>query len=136
MQYYQAKVGKVPGTDFREVHKNARNLYEAIRRKTKRKPHIRSKYFRNSKIFLDIFWSHLYSKNIQDRFRRLRFYNAAIELIINSSCKPESKQDPNDGGVILHRFTGRVVSGEWFCVQIKEGIRTGSKHFISVFPTQ
>ena len=135
MQYYQAKVGKLAGTDFREAHKNARKVYDEIRKKSKRKPHIRSKYFNKNKIFLDLFWSHLYEKrNLKDRLRRVRYYGVAIELMVNTLCKPESKENPNDRSEILHRFTGKTKNGEIFYVQIKEEKRSGHKYFISVFP--
>lgn len=135
MQYYQTRIGRLPGTDFREAHKNARKIYNAIKRKSKRKTHIRSKYFKKSKIFLDIFWDHLYEKkNLKDRLRRVRYYAAAIELMINTSLEPESKENPNDKGEILHRFAGKTPNGEIFYVQIKEEKRTGHKYFVSVFP--
>ncbi len=135
MEYYQTKAGKLPGTDFREAHKNARKIYDEIRKRGKRKTHIRSKYFNKSKIFLDLFWDHLYTKkNIQDRYRRIKYYAAAIELMIHSLLKPESKENPNDRGEILHRFMGKTRSNELFYVQIKEEKRTGHKYFISVFP--
>ncbi len=135
MQYYQAKVGKIAGTDFREAHKNARKIYDEIRKRSKRKTHIRSKYFNKSKVFLDIFWDHLYTKkNLKDRLRRVRYYGVAIELIINTLFSPESKENPNNRSEILHRFGGRTKNNELFYVQIKEEKRTGHKYFISVFP--
>lgn len=135
MEYYQVKAGKVAGTDFREAHKNARKIYDEIRKKSKRKIHVRSKYFKKNKIFLDLFWDHLYTKkNIQDRHRRIRYYGAAIELIVNTLLEPESKVNPNDGGELLHRFAGKMKNDEIFYVQIKEEKRTGRKYFISVFP--
>ena len=137
MQYYQTKVGRLPGTDFREAHKNARKIYDEIRKKSKRKPHVRSKYFKKEKIFLDLFWDHLYSKKkIQDRFRRIRYYAAAIELILSTQSQPESKENPNDRSEMLHRFYGKIKNGEIFYVQIKEEKKSGSKYFISVFPAK
>lgn len=135
MQYYQTKVGKLAGTDFREAHKNARRVYDEVRKRSKRKPHIRSKYFNKNKVFLDLFWDHLYAKkNIQDRYRRIKYYAAALELIMDTPLEPESKDNPNDRGEILHRFAGKTKNGEIFYVQIKEEKRTGHKYFISVFP--
>ncbi len=135
MKYYQTKAGKLAGTDFREAHKNARRVYDEIKGKSKRKTHIRSRYFDKNKIFLDLFWDHLYSKkNLKDRLRRVRYFAAAIELIMNTHVEPESKENPNDRGEILHRFTGKTKNNEVFYVQIKEEKRTGHKYFISVFP--
>lgn len=135
MRFYQTKAGKIPGTDFHEVHKKAFDLYEQIRRRTKRRAYIRSIYFKKDKIFLALFWEHLWDKHKwQDRMRRLKFYAAALELIQNSRSEPKSKENPNKPGEMLHRFAGSSKEKELFYVQIKEDKSTGQKYFISVFP--
>lgn len=137
MQFYQAKAWKISGTDFHEVRKKAFGLYEQIRRKTKRRAYIRCAYFKKDKIFLAIFWEHLWHKEKwQDRMRRLKYFAAALELIQHSKFEPSSKENPNKPNEILHRFAGSTAEKELFYVQIKEDKQTGQKYFISVFPVR
>lgn len=135
MKAYQTKAGKLTGTEFKEVHKKAFSLYQQIVRKTKRRPYVRAAYFKKDKVFLALFWQHLWDKyKWQDRMRRLKFFEAAIELIKNSRFDPKSKENPNKNGEILHRFAGITKEKELFFVQIKADKKTGQKYFISVFP--
>ncbi len=135
MKIYRTKVGRIAGTDFHEVRKKAFIIYQNIKRKSKRKPYVRSAYFNNEKIFLDLFWTHLFSKqNQRDRLRRTKYFASAIELIINCRFEPESKINPNKKSEILHRFTGMLADESIFYVQIKEDKNTKHKWFLSVFP--
>lgn len=135
MQFYQTKTGKIAGTDFHEVRKKAFGIYLQIKKRSKRKPYVRSAYFNRDKIFLDIFWSHLFEKkHFADLMRRMKFYPCAIELIQQSKLEPTSKENPNKPSEILHRFGGMVTGREMFFVQIKEDKKSGKKWFISVFP--
>jgi hypothetical protein len=122
---------------FHEVRKKAFNIYTKIKSRSKRRPYIRSAYFEKDKIFLSVFWQHLFDKqNWQDRMRRLKYFAAAIELIKNTKFDPKSKDNPNKTNEILHRFTGITKEKEVFYVQIKENKRTGQKYLISIFPDQ
>lgn len=67
MEGYKTKARRVSGTRYRDVYDEAFSLYEAIRKRTKRRPYIRSVYFRKQKIFVDLFWQHLHDKNWRDR---------------------------------------------------------------------
>lgn len=135
MKSYQTKTKKLTGSDFHEVHQKASNLYKEIKKKTKRRPHIRSAYFKKDKIFLELFWQHLFDKpNWKDRTRRLKYFPCAIELIQKSKFEPESKENPNKRIEILHRFGGVTRENDMFFVQIKEDKRTGQKFLISIFP--
>lgn len=135
MEIYQTKSGKLKGTDFHEVWKKANTTYLKIKRRTKRRPYIRSAYFRREKVFINLFWTHLFDKQKwQDRFRRLKYFEAGIELIRNSKLEPISKENPNKKGEILHRFTGLTKENDVFYVQVKEIKSTGSKYLISIFP--
>jgi len=137
MRAYQTKTKKLSGTDLSEVRRKAFEVYQKIKRKSKRQPYVRSAYFNKKKIFLSLFWEHLFSKESwKDRVRRLQFYPAAIELVEKSKFEPKSKQNPNKKNEILHRFTGVTKDREVFYVQIKENKSTGHKHLISVFPEQ
>ena len=123
------------GTEFKEVHKKAFGLYQQIARRTKRRAYVRSVYFKKDKIFLTLFWQHLWDKyKWQDRMRRLKYFAAALELIQNTPYEPKSKENPNKKGEILHRFAGITKEKDLFFVQIKEDKQTGQKYFISVFP--
>lgn len=135
MKVYQTKKMKLHGTKFREVKKKAFYLYSEIKKRTKRKSYIRSAYFKKDKIFLDLFWGHLFEKkNFIDLMRRMKFYPCALELIQKSFFKPTSKENPNKPSEVLHRFAGITPQNELFFVQIKEDKKSGRKWFMSVFP--
>ncbi len=137
MKVYQTKIKKIAGTDFSEVHRQALYFYKQLKRKTKRRPYIRSAYFKKDKIFLEFFWHHLYEKkNFRDKVRRMKYFPCAIELIRNSRCEPISKENPNRRSEILHRFAGTSKNHELFFVQIKEDKASGQKWLISVFPVE
>ncbi len=134
LKIYQTKVKKLSGTSYDEVYPQAISIYKKICSKTKRRPHIRSKFFKKEKIFLDYFWDHLRTKNPRDRSRRLKYYECALDLIKNSKIPPTSKINPNKSSEILHRFTGKTENNDPFYVQITEHIRKKNKHLTSVFP--
>ena len=137
MQAYKTKSRKVRGSTFSEVYRNAFDLYQKIKKKTKRRPYIRSAYFKKEKIFLELFWHHLHEKlNHRDKVRRVRYFPCAVELIGNTRCDPISKDNPNRASEILHRFAGITLDGERFLVQIKENKRNNQKWLISIFPDE
>jgi len=137
MKAYQTKTAKLIGTDFHEVHQKVIAFFKPIKSRTKRKPYVRSAYFKKDKVFLDLFWAHLFEKqNWRDRTRRLKFFPAAIELIRYSKAAPTSKENPNRNSEILHRFAGITCEHDLFYVQIKENKKTGAKWLISVFPSE
>ena len=135
-EIYQTKSNKLPGTNYREVLKKANVVFKSIKRKTKRKPYLRSAYFLKQKVFFDYFWLHLFQKREAERARRLAYFEAALELIQNSRNHPESMQNPNKKSETLHRFTGVTKNKEVFYVQIKENKRKGTKQFMSLFPAK
>ncbi|MFA6305418.1 MAG: hypothetical protein WC651_01655 [Candidatus Gracilibacteria bacterium] len=134
-QAYQTKASILSGTDFHEVQKKAFAIYAKIKNRSKRTPYVRSAYFKKEKIFLPVFWQHLWDKEKwQDRMRRLKYYASAIELIRQNKFAPKSKENPNKTNEILHRFTGITKENHIFYVQIKENKRSGRKDLISIFP--
>lgn len=134
MTPFPTKTKKLPGTNYAKVRKYALVLYNQIKKKTKRKPYVRSAYFKKQKVFFDFFWEHLLQKNLKERVRRLKFFAAAVELIKNSRNHPITTENPHRSGELLHRFAGLTKEGELFYVQIKEERRSGAKHFMSCFP--
>ncbi len=134
MIYYKTKKQKISGTSFKEVNKTAKIIFKQITSKTKRTPYIRSKYFKKEKIFLNLFWSHLFEKREKDRVRRLKFYDCALDLIKNSTHDPETRENFQKKDELLHRFYGVAKNGEKFVVQIKENKRTKRKDLISIYP--
>lgn len=121
MKVYQAKITKLRGTNYKEVRKKAYSLYQEIKRCTKRKPYIRSAYFKKDKIFLDLFWGHLFEKkNFSDQMRRLKFYPCAVELIKNSYFHPTSKENPNKKSEILHRFRESHLKMNYFLSKLRK----------------
>ena len=131
---YKTKSGKLHGTNFKEVNKHAHLVYKIIRKATKRKPYIRSAYFNKQKVFFDYFWIHLQQKHEPERFRRLKYFEAGIELVKSSRNHPESMQNPNKKSEMLHRFTGITRDGEIFYVQIKDQKKSNKKELLSIFP--
>ncbi|PIZ70634.1 hypothetical protein COY07_06330 [Candidatus Peregrinibacteria bacterium CG_4_10_14_0_2_um_filter_43_11] len=134
MKPYRTKNGLLAGSNWTEVYKNAQSIYKKICAHSKRRPYIRSAYFKKDKIFLGLFWSHLYEKNLRDRVRRLKYFSCGIELIQNSYLDPESRDHLNDASQIAHRFTGITPKKEIFRAQIKEDKRNRKKWLISIFP--
>lgn len=134
MKVYQSKLKIISGTDCAEVYSGAKNLFLKIKKKSKRKPYIRSVYFGDSKIFLDYFWEHLHQKHQADRFRRLKFYACAIELLQNANVLPTIKPHANKPRHLLYRFLGKTVGGELFAVQVIQDLKKERKYFLSVFP--
>lgn len=137
MKIYKTKAKKLPGTNYSEVLSKALNFYSKIKKRTKRRPYIRSAYFKKDKIFLGLFWSHLKdSTNLRDKTRRLKLLPCAIELLEKSQIEPKSKENPNKKNEILHRFYGKTSKNEKFCVQIKLQKRNNHKYLISIFPSK
>lgn len=131
---YSTKIKKLPGSNYSEVKKSALILFNQIKKKTKRRPYLRSTYFNKQKVFFDFFWLHLFQKNPKERMRRLKYFEAALEIIKNSRQHPVSEENPHKPGEILHRFAGLTKNKELFYVQIKEDKRSGKKYFMSCFP--
>ena len=131
---YCVKAKPFSGTRYADVAPQARALLRLIARRTKRRPYIRSAYFRNDKIFFTYFWSHISQKAWRDRARRLRYLPCAVELIQKSRNTPTTKDNPNNRNEALHRLEGITSGGQRFTVQIKENKRTGRKELMSVFP--
>lgn len=133
MNTYKSKTVLLPGTSYPEVLTIARKEYKKIVNITKRQPYVRSTYFHKDKIFISVFWTHLMQKHRKDRLKRLKLYNAAIDLMRNSRCEPETIFKKNEPSVMLHRFYGVTKDGVEFCVQVKQDKRSGRKDFMSVF---
>lgn len=137
MKIYITKISPIPGTNYSEVYKHAFGFYNKIKKKTKRRPYVRSAYFKKDKIFLPLFWNHLHEKlNHRDKTRRVKYFLCAIELIENSTLDPESKRNVDRQSEILHRFAGKTKDEKLFFVQIKEEKRSGEKWLVSVFPVE
>ena len=136
MIFYQAKTKKLPGTNYSEVRKQALFVLNKIKRRTKRKPYIRSAYFNKQKMFFDYFWIHLLQKNLRERTKRLKYFSCAVDLIRNSKIAPTSKESANNKNEILHRFAGKTKNKEIFFVQIKENKRSNKKYLMSCFSKQ
>ncbi|MFA5158343.1 MAG: hypothetical protein WC451_04140 [Patescibacteria group bacterium] len=133
---YKTKINKLPGSNLGEISKSAWKIYHQIEKLTKRKPYVRSKYFKKDKIFFDFFWDHLKSKSPKERFKRLKLFTAAIDTIKNSTCIPVIKNNPNKKSEIFYRFSGQLKTGELFIVQIKENKISKRKYFMSCFPVE
>ena len=129
---YQCKSGLLPGHNYATIIKIARKVFNNIANQTKRRPYIRSAYFKGEKIFLDKFWPHLLEKNLRDRIRRLVFFKAALELIQHSKTKPLNTTKNAAGNVAYYRFLGQASSLR-FVIQIKEDLKRRQKFLMSMF---
>ena len=72
-------------------------------------------------------------KNLKERTKRLQLYNAAIDLLRNTRCEPETLFSKDDMSNLTHRFYGVTKEGVEYCVQVKQNKRSGRKDLISVF---
>ena len=134
MQIYQTKEYKLTGSSYTDVKSKAFLLFYEVKGKSKRKPYVRSAYFKKEKIFLNIFWSHLFQKSPKERYERLKYFPATIDLIKNSRNHPTIKQNPDKKIEIFYRIYGYTLDKQIFCVQIKENINNHKKYLISCFP--
>jgi hypothetical protein len=134
MKYYKTKSHLVDGDQYKEVEKNSRLIYKQIAAKSKRNPYLRAPYFDKEKVFIEIFWTHLFQKSKTDRKRRLKYFSCALELIANSRYTPDTCLNPNGNGNTLYRFYGTTRTGQNFIVQISKDRRTGDKYLMSIFP--
>lgn len=129
---YQAKSKKISGTSYGEVFHDALKVFDEIKKKTKRRPYVRSAYFKKEKIFFDYFREHLFQKSAKERMKRLRFFKAAVELVKHSRNEPIIKTNPNKPGEKFYKFVGLTAEKDIFFAQIKEDKRK-RKYFMSCF---
>jgi hypothetical protein len=130
---YKVKSAKITGSTYLDVERKVRKSYQAIARRTKRTPYIRSAYWRKDKIFLNLFWTYLNQKHRSERKQRLKYFDCGIELLRHSVIESETRDNPNGKNELVHRFTGQTADGDIFLVQVKENKRTGSKYLMSIF---
>lgn len=136
MQIFRSKFKQIAGAEYKVIYKIAHSAYKQLAANPRRNPHVRSRYFGKEKIFLDIFWIHLSQKKWNDRLRRLKYFNCAIDLIKNSTFSPVSIVDANDIKSVLYRFAGVSNCGGRFFVQIKHDKRSNRKWLMSIFPSK
>ncbi len=133
MKQFKSKVILLPGSSYDEVLDLARKEHKKVENLTKRQPYVRSTYFKKDKVFVSLFWTHIMQKHRKVRMKRLKLYTAAIDLLRNTHCEPETIFKKDDMSVLLHRFYGITKDGVSFCVQVKQDKRSGRKDFMSVF---
>jgi len=124
------------GSNLGEAYKSAWAEFHTIERKTRRQPYVRSAYFKKEKIFFDFFWKHLEQKGPKERFKRLKYFKAAIEVVEKSRNEPASKINPNRKTETLYRFAGLTKGSELFIVQIKSNKSSKKKYLISCYPVE
>lgn len=132
---YKTKSKKISGQRYGDVVVNAFAVFDEIKKKSKRRPYIRSAYFNKEKIFLDYFREYLFQKLPKERMRRLKYFKAACELIRDSKIGPVEKTESFEKKEILYRFVGLTADKELFYVQIKEDKRK-RRYFMSCFPKE
>ncbi len=133
MGLYITKIKRISGTSYSEVYPQAISLYKTIKFRSKRRPYLRSAYFKKEKVFLDYFWDHLREKHHNDRTRRLQQYACGLDLIEYSRIEPIQQRNPKKFSETLYRFIGRNGNNDMFAVQIREN-KNGEKGLMSIFP--
>lgn len=134
-EVYKTNCKKFAGTNYKEIYKQAFGIYLRIKKRSKRRPYVRAKYFNKDKVFVSLFWQHLHDKlNLKDKTRRVKYFECALDLIQNTQFNPISKENPNKKSEILHRFMGITKENEVFFVQIKESKNSSHKYLMSAFP--
>jgi len=137
MSIYKTKAKPFAGTSYHEIKKKAFGFFDEMKRKTKRKPYIRSAYFNKQKVFFELFWEHLFKKNFWDQTRRMKFFPCGVELVQKSRLEPTIKDNPNKQNEVLYRFVGISQDGQKFFVQIKTNRKKDStKWLLSIFPEE
>lgn len=136
IRFFQTKIKLLTNNNYRVVYKKAWQIFLEIKHKTKRRPYIRSTYFLKEKIFFDYFWEHLRQKNRNDRMRRLKVFEVAIEVVLNSRNKPAISENRNNQNEILYKFYGKTVCNIKICVNIKQNKKTGQKYLMSCYPIE
>jgi len=131
--YWKVKVLPFKARTYEDAKKKAENLLQIIQGKSKRKFHVRARYFAKQKVFFDYFWFHIIQKPIAQRKSRLRLLPCAIELIEQSTFYPTAKINPDKKSETLFRLYGKTSFDEVFVVQIKQ-TKKRSLQFMSVFP--
>lgn len=135
MELYLSKYNKYPGSSEPEVVKVARDYYDAIRkRNSRRRPYIRSAYYGREKVFLTIYWDHLFQKNRKERILRSKLYRCGIDLVRYNRHQPIIVKESNNPNVVFNRFLGRTKDGELYWVQVIIDTKTKRKDLISIFP--
>lgn len=134
MLFWKVKAPVISTSSYTRMRNSALSIYRERERKSKRKPYIRSAYFKKEKIFLHHFWNHLFEKNPKDRMRRMKFFGCALELLEHSTYPPEINYQTKKE--TLYRFYGKTSNDLAFVAQVKERNSTGNKFIISVFPWQ
>jgi hypothetical protein len=129
---YKSKYLLLPVTDYPEAMRLARAEYSRHVASARRLAYIRSAYFDNSKVFIDMFWVHLKQKRKGEQIVRSKYLKVAFDLLKNSRIKPEIVIYNNR--IHLYRFLGITSDGKNFYVQVKVDVKTGRKDFMSVFP--
>jgi hypothetical protein len=130
---YKTKATKISGANYIDIERKVRREYNTIARRTKRRPYVRSAYFRKDKVFLNLFWTHLNQKYCSERKRRLKYFSCGIELLRHSTLSPTTRENPNGKDELVHRFYGLTSDKTIYCVQVKENRKTGAKFLMSIF---
>lgn len=134
MNYYQTKASLLAGSNYKEIHRNYEKYFRALQSKSKRQPYVRSAYFLKQKIFLNLFWLHIFDKTHNVRAIRLKYLPSAIEVLESSRNDPVTIQNVEAKAELFHRFYGLTREKQKFVVQVKQIKRTGKLYLMSVYP--
>ena len=75
-------------------------------------------------------------KSLKERYKRLKYFEASLDVIRDSRYNPEIRQNPHKKSEVFYRFGGMTRDGTCFYVQIKENVKTRTKQCMSVFPAK
>ncbi|MDR2672188.1 MAG: hypothetical protein LBC35_02620 [Coriobacteriales bacterium] len=129
MEFFKSRHTNLSGSNDRELYHKARAIQQAMTAGSRRRPYVRSKFFNRQKVFLDIFWTHLFAKNPGERRRRIALFACVVDLVQNTTYQPEIYVRGNER---FYRFFGVSKNGVRFAVQIKQD-RKKALYLLSVF---
>jgi hypothetical protein len=75
---YQTKLKKLPGTNLGEIYRSSWLAYHEIEKQTKRRPYVRSAYFKKEKVFFDFFWDHLKQEISQRKIQAAQIFQSGL----------------------------------------------------------
>lgn len=132
---YRCKAAPLRGHRFVDIMPQVRKEFRTLQKRTKRRPHVRSDYFKKNKIFFDYFWQHMQRKSVVDRARRLKYFPCALEVLRKSRHNPTTFVDINQPDIIKHEFVAIAPDGVRFSVIIQEDRKTDKKQLLSLYPS-
>lgn len=131
---YKCKISAFYSSSYARVKKQAKNFFNSKTAHSRRSAYVRAPAWKKQKVFLGVFWSHLFDKKPAERMVRLRLLPCALEVLENSTYPFVTKTEPGNPNIFLHRLYGQTPAGQVFALQVKEYSNKQKLYFVSCFP--